>query len=49
MKERGGLLLFKGSRFNRLETLLTAFREGNGDMTETEARQRGKGGSGHVL
>lgn len=48
-KERGGLLLFKGSRFNRLETLLTAFREGNGDMTETEARQRGKGGSGHVL
>ncbi|WP_229772428.1 UDP-N-acetylmuramoyl-tripeptide--D-alanyl-D-alanine ligase [Desulfovibrio porci] len=48
-EKRGGLLLFKGSRFNRLETLLTAFREGNADMTETETRECGEGESGHVL
>ncbi|MGE9985084.1 UDP-N-acetylmuramoyl-tripeptide--D-alanyl-D-alanine ligase [Desulfovibrio sp. SGI.169] len=47
--ERGGLVLFKGSRFNRLETLLAAFREGNENMTETEAREREKGDGGHVL
>lgn len=48
-EKRGGLLLFKGSRFNRLENLLTAFREGNADMKATGAREGAEGESGHVL
>ena len=47
--KRGGLLFFKGSHFNRLETLLTAFREGMTTMAATEARGRKTGESGHVL
>lgn len=48
-RDRGGVLLFKGSRFNRLEELLAAFRNCRADVAAEEARGRATGESGHVL
>lgn len=48
-REQGGVLLFKGSRFNRLETLVQAFREHCAEKTAKAAQGRKKGESGHVL
>lgn len=46
-RQRGGVLFFKGSRSNRLEKLLAAFRdEGMAGMTAQANKQ---GESGHVL
>lgn len=48
-QEHGGVLLFKGSRFNRLESLVQAFRDHCADAAAKAARGRKKGESGHVL
>lgn len=48
-QERGGVLLFKGSRFNRLEELLAALRNCHAHVAAHGAQSQIKGESGHVL
>ncbi len=48
-QDRGGVLLFKGSRCNRLEELLAALRDCHATAAAQEAQSQRQGESGHVL